>query len=158
MLKARTRISMIGFMAILVSPIALAQVTTEYPGTFCVAQGSAQSVFYGANGDARNLEATTTGFVCPAIQQGGDVVDLSFVNVLDNHATDDVSCSINVRAVGSLNGVVGPAAVSAGTGVQTLFFDAMPAFANGVKFMRCRVPARQEEGTSRILNYRVTEQ
>ena len=157
MVQTKTLIAM-GLTAISASSIALAQISTEYPGTFCVVRGTTQNIFYGGNGDARNPATNVSRFVCPAIQQGGDVVDLSLVSVLDSHSSDDVSCSVNVRGLGSLSGVVGPAVSSAGMGIQTLFFDPLPAFVNGVKFITCDVPEQQEGRTSRVLSYRVTEQ
>jgi hypothetical protein len=139
---------------------AIAQVTTEYPGTFCqeVADLTPEAVRWNL-GQTVNQAAGTNELICPAIQQAGRVLRAR-VFVRDMHPNQNVECRVQSKDSSGVVGWWSPLASSAG--VNTNFQINLAALGGyntpGVKFINCTVPGASGGEYSGINSYGIVEQ
>lgn len=139
---------------------ASAQQIHSFPGSMCQASGSAQDLFYSGTVIA-NRTAATNSAVCPVVRSNGTAPWLNVgVFVRDRHATQDIVCVAEARALSGAAGIGWSQTLStAGEGDQVLMFSppggAVPAY--GPYVVTCSLPPMVANVPSYIASYGVIE-
>ena len=159
-MKPWHRISFFSGIALCCVTPATAQVSTDYPGTFChEVNDTTPEVVYWNLGQAINTAAGPNDLICPAIQQGGRVLR-SRVFVRDSHPSQNVECRIQSKDSSGVTGWWSPLASSAGVNSNfSITLGSLGGYNSpGVKFINCRVPGASGGELSGINSYAIVEQ
>jgi hypothetical protein len=140
--------------------------TNTYAGALCEPLVAGQSFTRGITfgiGNPNSLVAAT--YVCPLVRDNLPAV-FPFVSsaqvvVHDFTTTGLITCTLTSKAAGGGTlGALARSTTSAGVGVQTLVFGALPTQSTGYLTLHCALPPRAiagGQGTSRVISYRATE-
>jgi hypothetical protein len=140
--------------------------TNTYAGALCEPLAAGQSFTRGVTfgiGNPNSLAAATD--VCPLVRDNLPAafpfVSGASVVVHDFTTTGLVTCTVTSKnAAGATLGAAARSTSSAGVGVQTLVFGALPTQGTGYLTLHCLLPKRAVaggQGTSRVISYRATE-
>ena len=139
---------------------ASAQQVHSFPGSMCQASGSAQDLYYSGTAVA-NRTAATNSAVCPVVRSKGTAPWLHIgVFVRDRHATQDIVCVAEARALSGVAGVGWSQTLStSGEGDQVIMFDppgsVVPDY--GPYVVTCSLPPMVGNAPSYIASYGVVE-
>ena len=140
--------------------------TNTYAGALCeplvAGQAFTRGITFGI-GNPNTLAPAT--YVCPLVRDNLPtllpVVSGASVVVHDFTTTGLITCTLTSKnASGGTLGALARSTTSAGVGVQTLVFGALPTSTTGYLTMHCSLPRRAVaggQGTSRVISYRATE-
>lgn len=140
--------------------------TNTYAGALCepliAGQSFSRAISFGM-GNPNALASAT--FVCPLVRDNLPAafpfVSGAQVVVNDFTTTGLITCTLTSKAAGGGTlGLLSRSTTSAGVGIQTLVFGALPTQSTGYLTLHCVLPPRATaggQGTSRVVSYRATE-
>lgn len=140
--------------------------SNNYAGALCEPLGFGQSftrgITFGIGNPNANLPQT---YVCPLVRDNLPAafpfVSSAAVVVHDFTTTGLITCTVTSKnASGGTLGAAARSTTTAGVGVQTLVFNALPTSTTGYLTLHCVLPRRAVaggQGTSRVISYRATE-
>ena len=140
--------------------------TNTYAGALCeplvAGQSFTRGITFGMGNPNANAAAT---YVCPLVRDNlpalFPIITNAAVVVHDFTTTGLITCTLTSKAAGGGTlGAIARSTTSAGVGVQTLVFGALPTSTTGYLTMHCSLPRRAVaggQGTSRVISYRASE-
>jgi hypothetical protein len=140
--------------------------TNTYAGALCEPLVAGQAFTRGITFGIGNPNAVVAAtYVCPLVRDNLPtllpVVSGASVVVHDFTTTGFITCTVTSKnAAGGTLGAIARSTTSAGVGVQTLVFGALPTSSTGYLTLHCSLPRRAVaggQGTSRVISYRATE-
>ncbi len=140
----------------LASASAFAEDGKSFPGILCQASGSAQDLSYSTTSVA-NRNATTSSAVCPIVRDVmGEPASSIEVELRDRHEVQNIQCTAySVSTTGTAAWL--QTLSTAGTGFQTLSFDAIEASDWGAYSLVCALPGMTDNVPSYLATYRISE-
>ena len=152
-------------LLISISGSALAD-TNTYAGALCEPLFAGQTFTRGITFGIGNPNSLATAtYVCPLVRDNLPalipVTSGAVVVVHDFTTTGAITCTVTSKAqTGGTLGAIARSTSSAGVGVQSLVFGALPTSSTGYLTLHCSLPRRAVaggQGTSRVISYRATE-
>lgn len=138
-----------------------AHATTDsktYPGAMCMEQ-NLTSITLDSSGRAMNTDSATMTWVCPIVREWmSGYIYSATVYVLDQHYSDNVSCTLYSRTTGgSKTDYVSASSSGSSSAATSLSYSTVAASTNGYYHLLCTVPGTYSGNTSGVVSYLIKE-
>lgn len=129
-----------------------------FPGAMCMEQ-NLNSITLDSRGRAMNTDADEMTWVCPIVREWmSGTLSSASVYVLDQHHTDDVSCTLYSHTTGGSSTDYASGSTSGTSGsAKTSSISSLGASTNGYYYLLCTVPGTYSGNMSGVVSYHVKE-